>query len=530
MSLAFTDQFCIADPLAAGESTTGMLAFPWIASTASGTLVMAYHDGVDGSAGATVTRIKTSTDLGVTWSPGRVVWDDGLDTGAQVIVLASGDWLLTSQGYTGNVPSGVYSRRSTDGGTTWQPAQFVTNSACSGGTYTSSAPIETAPGLLLWPVYGPEGGRDVSKVLASADGGVSWAVVGTLMALPGSVGAQEPVLQQLPDGTIVAMVRCTDGAARRTVSTDGGVTWSAPLIAFTGCGSRVDWIRLASGRCVASWRDATSLCALAAYSDDDMATVSTPVQYHGPDWRTSYSGLAEVRPGQVVAVVGEIDVGGTTGRIMRRYLLDGDAMAPTGQTTYVPSKDLAVFDGGPIAWDTFNRADNLQGLGSADSGHQWVDAGSSWTLVGGTAKVVGGAIHPVTLATGNKWGSIEASLCWSGGTSSPIGLIAKYNAATGHGLVAKLDASGTVVRFVDAAAQNTVLASTPNLSYLAGIWHRFRLCVKGDNAVLFINGQMVLSYRLTTADHAAMDAGTRWGLWGGSSGVTYQADNVAVWP
>jgi hypothetical protein len=536
MALSFTDPYCIADPLAPGESTFGMLAFPWIARDGD-LLVMTYHDGRDASTGGDfVTRLKTSADHGVTWTPGRVVWDESLDSGANIAALSCGDWLMASQGYTANVASGIYTKRSTDKGATWQPTIVVTDAAFTAGhTYTSSAALEL-PGTLLLPVYGSDTGHDgtIAKLLVSTDCGATWAVGSTVMMLPGGVGANEVTLQQLPDGTLAAMVRCTDMVARRTTSADGGLTWTAPQIVFSGCNSRIDWLILASGRCIVTYRDSGTSCAMLTYSDDLMVTVADPVQMHGPDKRSSYSSLAEVAPGVVFAALGEVDDTESNGRIMARYILDGDGMAPTGQTTYLDARRRAAGDGSILCWDAFRRPNNAQGLGSADSGQQWMEYGGTgsddWKIVGTLAQNTAASIRSVTVDTGNAWGFVEADLMWSGGTSSPIGLCAKRSTSTGHAIVAKLDAGGKTLR-ISYFNGTTIsdLAAPVAVSYPAGIWYRWRFVVKGDYARLFIDGHEAISYTLTATDHANLDAGTRWGLWGGgSSATTYKARNFIV--
>jgi hypothetical protein len=538
--IAFTDQHCIADPLAAGESAFGMLAFPWIAQDGD-LLVMTYHDGRDASTGGDfTTRLKTSADNGVTWTPGRVVWDEGLDSGANITVLAGGDWLMVSQGYTANVASGIYAKRSTDKGATWQPTTVVGDAAFTAGhTYTSCAAVEL-PGTLLLPVYGSDTGHDgaIAKLMVSVDGGATWTVGSTVMVLPSGIGANEVTIQRLPDGTLAAMVRCTDMVARRTTSADGGVTWSALQTVFTGCNSRIDWLILASGRCIVTYRDSGTSCAMLTYSDDLMVNVADPVQMHGPDKRTSYSSLAEVAPGVVFVALGEVDDTEANGRIMGRYIMEQYGLAPTGQNTYLPAIQRAAGLANVVAWDTFDRPDNAQGLGSADSGQQWGEYGgissNEWKVVGGLAQCTGSAIHSVTVETRNSDGWIEADLRWSGGTSSPVGLCALRSTKTGHALVAKLDSGGKLARIsrfdgsaVADLATTTTFPAGPSLAYQQGVWCRWRLTVRGLDAWLTIDGRFVLAYRLTSDDRTYFD-GTRWGLWGGGSGVTYQAKNVIV--
>jgi BNR repeat-like domain len=536
--LAVGDQFTVADPLQ--ESTYGLLAFPWLTRLGD-TLFLTYHDGHDGpSGGDNKSRLKVSTDLGRTWSLGQIVWDEALDTGAQCLMLASGALLLTTQGYTLDVPSGVYAKLSTDLGVTWGPTIPASDSAFSAGhTYTSSAPLELpATGMLLWPVYGSDTGHDgnLTKLLTSLDGGLTWTTGATVMSLPGGVGANEATLQLRPDGVIGALVRCTDFNARYTTSSDGGVTWSPPVVAFTACDGRIDWLITASGRNVAAYRDSGTACAALTWSLDDWATAAAPVQIHGPDKRTSYSALLEVEPGAILAVLGEIDDGEATGRLMGRYIMEQHGITPQGQPTYITALQQAAGVADYLAWDTFNRPNNAHGLGSADSGHQWLEWGgtnnSDWQLVGGTARNTGGSTyHSTTLNVGTTAGLVEASLMWTGTTSSPLGLCARRSTTTGHALVAKLDATGHTARisYYNGTTVSDLAVTSTGISYPAGSWYRFRFIVRGDHARLFIDGHEVVAYQLTATDHANLDAGTRWGLWGGgSTGATYYARNLIV--
>lgn len=520
---------CVADPLVSGESTTGILCFPWLAQDGT-TLLLSYHDGGDGSTGTT--RLKTSTDAGLTWSAGVTVWDDGTGTGngAQITALRGGDWLLASQCYSGGSPTGVFTKRSTDKGVTWGATTLV------GASYwTSSAIVELANGTLLYPVYNGSSGVNVAQVLPSTDGGVTWGSAVTICAVT-SVGCNETVIRQLPSGQLVALVRCADLVIRRTTSCDSGATWSTPTVVTTPAGvdSRIDWVRLASGRSVATWRDATTLCAMVAYSDDDLVTLSTPFQAHGPDKRTSYAGLAEIAPNQILGIFGEIDSGEATGRLMARYLLNGHGMAPTGQVTYLTQQQLSAGAGDFVAWDSFSRPNNANGLGSADSGHQWLETGgttnSDWKIVSGCATNTATNIHMTTLDPGNQWGFIEADLMWTGSTSSPQGLIAKRNTTNGHALIAKLDSNGGTLRisYTDGTT-TTDLVTVNGLHYGAGVWHRWRFMIKDNLAVVTIDRREVASYVLTITDHTNLDAGTKWGLYGGgSSGVTYKAKYVLI--
>lgn len=529
-----TDQFCIADPLI--ESSYGMLAFPWL--TKDGTaLVLTYHDGKDNSGGSqnNKTRLKKSYDNGVTWTTGQIVWDDSLDSGAQIVILSNGDYLMVSQVYINNVPGGLYTKRSLDKGATWDVSVAVTNAAGYG--FTSSAPLEVSPGVLLWPVYGASGGPNTSKLMVSLDYGLTWALGPVVCPSPdGVIETNETVLQKFSDGTLWAVTRCGDFNARLNTSVDNGSTWSASAILFGNCESRIDWIRLGSGRCIFTYRDHVSGSEMLSYSDNNMMTCSVPVQIHGPDKRTSYTGLIEVQTGQALAVIGEIDDTEANGRLMGRYVVSTGTITPSGQVTYQTSLEYALGKDSVLAWDSFKRPDNAQGLGSADSGHKWLEYGgntsNNWKIVSGSAVNSVASIKPITIDTKNAWGSVETTIKWAGGTtSSPLGLVAKRSTITGHALLGKLDNNGHIARisYWNNGTITDLAATSATLHYSPDTWYKFKLIVKPDLIVFTIDGREVLSYTMTSTDHTNLDAGTQWGLLGGgSSSVNYFARSFIV--
>jgi predicted neuraminidase len=67
----------------------------------------------------------------------------------------------------------------------------------------------------------------VASVLISGDEGKTWAR-GPDIKTPGDIGAAEPSVAELPDGTLVMALRVTDGRVWLTRSHDHGRTWSEP--------------------------------------------------------------------------------------------------------------------------------------------------------------------------------------------------------------------------------------------------------------------------------------------------------------
>jgi hypothetical protein len=99
--------------------------------------------------------------------------------------------------------------------------------------FNNSAELKTSQGVRLVAVYGRKtpGSKRTAWVLRSADDGKSWQFV--TMAEPNDrYGYSETALGEALDGTIVAMLRTEPdecGYLHVSRSTDGGLTWSAPL-------------------------------------------------------------------------------------------------------------------------------------------------------------------------------------------------------------------------------------------------------------------------------------------------------------
>lgn len=124
--------------------------------------------------------------------------------------------------------------RSTDEGRTWSdPISCITDPL---GYYVvnNDRMIQLKSGRLLIPaarhlLKGEEGffpGQALCVI--SDDNGTTWRMSESLLAVAPEVksGLQEPLVLELLDGRVLMLCRTSDGAQYRSLSSDGGVTWS----------------------------------------------------------------------------------------------------------------------------------------------------------------------------------------------------------------------------------------------------------------------------------------------------------------
>ena len=211
-------------------------AFPGITSLPNGELIVVYRSGTNHvSVGATI-NYTVSKDGGETWSAPQVLAAPpaGLECrDAEIATLANGSVMVSFFQYndaTENaypfVVSGTYN--SATGSMTWgSPVQIVT-AFPGGGAACTSKVIQLADGTLLLPIYG-----DSAAIIRSTDGGRTWGgqVTTALSTATNTYDESNGIVD--PNGDIVVFVRCdssltADEGIWRTVSTDGGQTWSTP--------------------------------------------------------------------------------------------------------------------------------------------------------------------------------------------------------------------------------------------------------------------------------------------------------------
>lgn len=178
-----------------------------------------------------------SEDGGKTWGDAKVVndtprtsdFDPGFVNAADRLLLffSNGRW-------ESNPPQGpgkkvgvdsfqMFVKESRDGGKTWSEMRDMHTSP---GWNSRSNGIRLQDGTLLIPTHHLEYPHK-SSVLLSSDDGETWTR-GADISAPDEVGAAEPSVAQVPDGSLLMVLRTTDGNLWLVRSTDGGKNWSPP--------------------------------------------------------------------------------------------------------------------------------------------------------------------------------------------------------------------------------------------------------------------------------------------------------------
>ncbi|WP_129714720.1 exo-alpha-sialidase [Pedobacter sp. SYP-B3415] len=198
--------------------------------------------------------VKRSSDKGKTWSAFSVIWSDGENTcgnPAPVVDESTGKihllmtWNLGSDdiGMIGNGTSKdtrrVYKTSSTDDGKTWAAAQEITSSVkLQGWGWYATGPchgiqLSKGPnaGRLVIPCdYIQVGGakKGFSHVIYSDDKGETWKLGGVTPII--NLNPNESTVAELADGRLMLNMRVSnnDNLRMRSISSDGGLTWSVP--------------------------------------------------------------------------------------------------------------------------------------------------------------------------------------------------------------------------------------------------------------------------------------------------------------
>lgn len=167
-------------------------------------------------------------------------------------------WLMWPAQTGGHQDTALIRRRiSRDGGESWGPIEDIIPEKPGYGTFIRSRIVVNGRGEWLLPIWrctqpaqgAWTGDRDTSSVLLSRDRGASWEEI----PVPGSEGCvhMSIVPWQAPgrDGTLLAFYRSRwADHVYRSVSADGGLTWSAPVATvLPNNNSSVMALTLASG-------------------------------------------------------------------------------------------------------------------------------------------------------------------------------------------------------------------------------------------------------------------------------------------
>jgi sialidase-1 len=236
------------DVFRAGENGYHTYRIPSIIATRSGTL-LAFAEGRRagaGDAGDIDLLLRRSTDRGATWSPLRVIGDNGPNTFGNPCPVADRDtgtiWLLSTQNQgtdrekdiiagTSAGSRTVWVMKSDDEGVTWSAATDITPSVKRAGwTWYATGPgigIQTRDGRFVIPANHAEAGTGVhrSHVVLSDDRGKSWR-----LGASADDGTNESQVVERADGRLLLNMRNHPPRPENhrlvATSADGGKTLS----------------------------------------------------------------------------------------------------------------------------------------------------------------------------------------------------------------------------------------------------------------------------------------------------------------
>jgi predicted neuraminidase len=168
------------------------------------------------------------------WSQPEKMSDDPQRSEQNPVLFAAPDgkvWLIFTSQVSGNQDGAIVKRRvSVDGGRTFGPVDVLCDIP---GTFVRQPIIVNAQGTWLLPAFrciGVPGARwagdvDTAAVLVSRDAGETWEMVD----VPDSIGAVHMNIVAQDGGRMVAFYRNRFAEQiLRSVSADGGMSWSAP--------------------------------------------------------------------------------------------------------------------------------------------------------------------------------------------------------------------------------------------------------------------------------------------------------------
>ena len=236
------------DVFRAGENGYHTYRIPSIIATRSGTL-LAFAEGRRGGAGDAGDidlLLRRSTDGGATWSPMRVIGDNGPNTFGNPCPVVDRDtgaiWLLSTQNQgtdrekdiiagTSAGSRTVWVMKSDDDGVTWSAATEITPSVKEKGwTWYATGPgigIQTRDGRLVIPANHADAATGVhrSHLVLSDDRGKSWR-----LGASADEGTNESQVVELADGRLMLNMRNHPPRPENhrlvATSADGGKTLS----------------------------------------------------------------------------------------------------------------------------------------------------------------------------------------------------------------------------------------------------------------------------------------------------------------
>lgn len=231
----------------------------------NGNIITTFRGGTEHVSNNGKIILARSTDQGQTWVTSTIFDDAGIDDRNDLGLkkLADGTLILPFyQHYSDHsipIPNVPFIIKSTDNGYTWSDKIAVVN-PLTHWLATFGRIVELTDGTLLLPGYG----KDIDKtktasiLLQSTDKGDNWTLR-SIIAIDNTdtISYNETSVLALSNQNLIATARSTDAGANlyKMASTDGGHTWSAPVVLFDGVSP--DLIHLNNGNILLCLGDRT---------------------------------------------------------------------------------------------------------------------------------------------------------------------------------------------------------------------------------------------------------------------------------
>jgi predicted neuraminidase len=205
------------------------------------------------------------------WSSAEKLSDDPARSEQNPVLFPAPDgtlWLMWTAQVSGNQDTAFVRRRiSHDNGRSWGPIETLFPAQNGYGTFIRQPIVVLDNGDWLLPVFycrsAPgrkwNGDDDTSAVKISSDAGKTWRDVD----VPGSQGCVHMCIDQLTDGTLLALFRSRwADNIHESSSTDRGRTWSSAVAtALPNNNSSIQFTRLANGHLALVFNDSNATAA-----------------------------------------------------------------------------------------------------------------------------------------------------------------------------------------------------------------------------------------------------------------------------
>jgi hypothetical protein len=352
--------------------------------------------------------VRSSAYTGSVWTPTVDVSDPAGDADQPHLAMAA-DAQSVTVAYTQTVggQDRVYTRRSSDGGATWDTAVARSDAGQNASSPRVAVAADGQVQQVLWDRS--DGLNSRVQVIASSDAGANWTAVRTVSQA--GQDATTASLAAAPNGQrLTAIWKRSDGTNQRiqtAASSDRGVSWSSPTT-HSAAGYDADNPQVAfggDGRVVAAWSRTTDTDPVveAIASADGGLSWSPPTVVSGPGSASNNPAVGAATASRtVIAMWGGVDNTDTLVYRSTAALRTAPA-APTSVTAAAGDAQVTATWTPPV--DTGGSPVTGYTATAAPGGRSCTTSGTTCTIGG----LTNGTTYTVTVTATNAIGTSPAS-------------------------------------------------------------------------------------------------------------------------